>query len=295
LPEHVAYPKERALVELALRERTRNRRLLVYITHTERRDISPRLRVVLERAGLRVAVLKADTVAADRREDWIAAQVRDGTEVLICHPRLVQTGLDLVDWPSICWFETEYSVYVMRQASRRSWRIGQRQPVEVTYLAYEGTLQAEALALVASKMRSSLMIEGELPDDGLAALEGNDQDVMLDLARRLTDQRAGDASSLEALFAQRREAEAEDAAYLVGGGWEGVACAPQTHGGDGDGADPSTCALSQRPSTAGDTATVAFSGAATRLVSFDELVKLVRRPKSRRKSIPAGQLKLFSD
>ena len=52
LSDEVIYPKERALVELALRERTRGRRLLVYITHTERRDISPRLRRVLEQAGL---------------------------------------------------------------------------------------------------------------------------------------------------------------------------------------------------------------------------------------------------
>ncbi|MCC6175806.1 MAG: DEAD/DEAH box helicase family protein, partial [Chloroflexi bacterium] len=131
LPDDTLYPKEQALVDLALRERTRGRRLLIYITHTERRDISPRLQSILERAGLRVDVLKADTVAPDRREDWLAARVREGTEVLICHPRLVQTGLDLIDWPSICWFETEYSVYVMRQASRRSWRIGQRQAVEV--------------------------------------------------------------------------------------------------------------------------------------------------------------------
>src|SRR5438094_4717713 len=83
-----------------------------------------------------------------------------------------------------------------------------------------------------SQMRSSLMIEGELPEDGLAALEGNDQDVMLDLARRLADQRAEDASSLEAPFAQRREAEAKGADYLVGGGWDSVACVPKTHGGD---------------------------------------------------------------
>lgn len=110
LPDDTLYPKEQALVDLALRERARGRRLLIYITHTERRDISPRLQSILERAGLRVDVLKADTVAPDRREEWLAARVREGTGVLICHPRLVQTGLDLIDWPSICWFETEYSV-----------------------------------------------------------------------------------------------------------------------------------------------------------------------------------------
>ena len=114
LTQDVRYPKEQALLELVRRERACRRRVLVYITHTERRDISPLLRTILEREGFRVAVLKAATVGPDRREEWAAARVREGTGVLICHPHLVQTGLDLVDWPSICWYETEYSVYVMR-------------------------------------------------------------------------------------------------------------------------------------------------------------------------------------
>lgn len=123
LPADRLYPKEQALVELVRRERARGRRVLVYLTHTETRDLSPRLRSVLEHASFGVAVLKASTVAADRREEWVAARVREGADVLLCHPRLVQTGLDLIDWPSIIWYQTEYSVYVMRQASRRSWRL----------------------------------------------------------------------------------------------------------------------------------------------------------------------------
>ena len=73
--------------------------------------------------------------------------------MLVCHPRLVQTGLDLVEFPTICWYETDYSVYTMRQASRRSWRIGQTQPVQVVFMAYRNTLQADALKLVAKKLR----------------------------------------------------------------------------------------------------------------------------------------------
>ena len=62
--------------------------------------------------------------------------LEEGVDVLVCHPRLVQTGLDLVEFPTICWYETDYSVYTMRQASRRSWRIGQTQPVQVVFMAY---------------------------------------------------------------------------------------------------------------------------------------------------------------
>src|SRR5207248_4532500 len=122
--------------------------------------------------------------------------------------------------PSIVWFQPEYSVYVLRQASRRSWRIGQRQPVEVTYLVYEGTLQAEALALIAAKMRPALMIEGDLPEDGLAALEGDGTDLMLALARRLTEDPSGEPGSLEALSARTREHELDEEDFLVDGEWE---------------------------------------------------------------------------
>ena len=105
----------------------------------------------LTRHGFRVAVMKADAVAPDRREAWVAEKVKQGIDVLICHPRLVQTGLDLIDFPTIVWDEIDYSTYVMRQASRRSWRIGQTRPVKVVFMSYRNTLQADALKLVAKE------------------------------------------------------------------------------------------------------------------------------------------------
>ena len=56
-----------------------------------------------------------------------------------------------------------------RQTSRRSWHIGQTQPVSVVFNSYRGTLQAEALKLLAKKLQSSLSVEGEHPEGGLAA------------------------------------------------------------------------------------------------------------------------------
>ena len=72
---------------------------------------------ILTRHGFRVAVMKADAVAPDRREAWVADRVEQGIDVLICHPRLVQTGLDLIDFPTICWNETEFSVFQSTQQS----------------------------------------------------------------------------------------------------------------------------------------------------------------------------------
>lgn len=101
LPEGHVYPKERTLTELIRRERERGHRVLVYPTDTNPQDVTPCLAGVLEREALRVAVLNADTVAAERWEEWLAARVRSGLDVLITNPRIVQTGPDLIDFPSL--------------------------------------------------------------------------------------------------------------------------------------------------------------------------------------------------
>ena len=87
----------------------------------------------------------------------------------------------------------DYSVYAMRQTSRRSWRIGQTEPVQVVFMAYRNTLQVDALKLGAQKLQSSLAVEGELPEDGLAAYgdDGDDLDA--------TGRRAGYSSVRSAL------------------------------------------------------------------------------------------------
>ena len=61
------------------------------------------------------------------------------------------------------------SVCSTRQMSLRFWRIGQKRPAKVVFMAYWNTRQADALKLVAKKLQSSLAVEGELPEDGLAA------------------------------------------------------------------------------------------------------------------------------
>ncbi len=218
LSEEKLYPKEQALVDLVAAERLQGRRALVYATHTGTRDITERMDDFLTRHGFKVAVMKADAVAPERREAWVAKRVEEGVDVLVCHPRLVQTGLDLVEFPTICWYETDYSVYTMRQASRRSWRIGQTEPVQVVFMAYRSTLQADALQLVAKKLQSSLAVEGELPEDGLAAYGDDGDDLMLALARKIV---AGeeDADSVETVFAQAQQVAAEAEALLVDAEW----------------------------------------------------------------------------
>ena len=51
-------------------------------------------------------------------------------------------GLDLLDFPTIPFYETGTSIYALRQARRRSWRNGQRRNVKVKFLHYAGDLPA---------------------------------------------------------------------------------------------------------------------------------------------------------
>ena len=94
-------------------------------------------------------------MAPDKREKWVADRVKEGIDVLICHPRLVQTGLDLIEFPyHLSGTETDYSR--LRRCGRRrgrSWRIGQTRPVRVVFMAYRKSLQADALKLVAKKLQ----------------------------------------------------------------------------------------------------------------------------------------------
>jgi len=142
--------------------------------YTGEKDVTGRLQELLLDEGIIAEVLKA-TVDPEKREEWLKEKVEGGADVVIANPRLVQTGLDLYDFPTLAFYQTGYSIFTLRQASRRSWRIGQRQPVRVNYLYYRPTMQERAMHLMGSKLEASLAIEGKFSEDGLLALpQGED-------------------------------------------------------------------------------------------------------------------------
>ena len=184
----VVYPKEAHLIDLLKQEQEHGRRCIVYASHTDTRDITARLQTILNDHDIPTAVLKKGNPQATAREAWIETKVRQNYHTIICNPRLVQTGLDLLQFPTIVWFQPDYSVYTMRQASRRSWRIGQTQPVKVYYMTYENCLQTDALKLIAKKTSASLTVEGELPEEGLSTYGDTTDNVYMALAKQLAGQ-----------------------------------------------------------------------------------------------------------
>ncbi len=140
-------------------------------------------------------MLRAST-PTHKREAWYREQLKCGIDVAICHPKLVETGLDLLEFPTILFHETGYSLHTLRQASRRSWRIGQKRPVEVKFFAYSGTMQEVCLRLMGKKLLVALAMEGKFASEGLQALDGDD-DMLTAMARELVQNRGiGESADL---------------------------------------------------------------------------------------------------
>ena len=197
LPETDIYAKEQRLIEDIREELRQGRRCQVYATFTGKHDVTLRLERVLQQASFNVAVLRA-TVATDKREAWYERQLRAGVEVVICHPKLVETGLDLLAFPTLYFYETGYSLHTLRQASRRSWRIGQRHPVRVKFLAYRGTMQETCIRHMGKKMLVALMMEGKFSGEGLQSLDAN-EDLLTAMARELVE-KGGIGESADAVW-----------------------------------------------------------------------------------------------
>ena len=207
-------PKEEELVELCTREvREKRRRVLVYVTFTDTRDLTGRVKELLETAGLRTRILKG-TVPPPQREEWIQDRVNEGIDVLVTNPELVKTGLDLYAFPTFIYLCPGYSIYTLRQAARRAWRIGQTEACEVIFLTYADTMQSKALTLIATKLEASLAIEGELSDNGLSALADTSDSLVLELARALVSH-VGETESAEAVWARLRKRDMEQMLTLT--------------------------------------------------------------------------------
>jgi len=180
-------PKEQYLADIIQQEKAAGRKVLVLLEHTGTRDLMPDLKERIESLvpDVKVDLLYSTTTKkVEDREGWILEHEND---VLITNPRLVQTGLDLYQYPTIIFFQTGYSIFTLRQASRRSWRIGQTEPVKVYYLSYSGSLQEKALKLIASKLETALAVEGDLSDKGLTALSEADNSILVELAKSLIE------------------------------------------------------------------------------------------------------------
>jgi len=187
LDESIIRPKEKRLIELIHQEAAEGRQCWVYVQYTGHYDVQDRIEDILERDGFKVASLRS-SVSPEKREAWIEKNAA-GKHVVVSHPKLVETGLDLFskrkgghNFPTIIFYEQGYNLFTMRQASRRAWRIGQKEPCRVYYLYYAGTMQERCMTLMGRKLDASLSIEGKFSSEGLVAMAGTDDEGSMEMA-----------------------------------------------------------------------------------------------------------------
>lgn len=173
--------KEERLMELVKAKVANGEKVLIYYSWTNRTNLGTRLPEMFKEEGINAITLNSSTVSSKNREEWIDKKVDEGIDVLICNPTLVETGLDLLAFTTIVFYQVGYNLFTMRQASRRSWRISQDKDIEVYFMYYENTIQEQALSLMATKLQASQAIEGKFSEEGLHAMSNN-EDLLTQIA-----------------------------------------------------------------------------------------------------------------
>ena len=178
--------KEHQAIELIKNKVAAGEKVLLYYEWTNRTDIAHKLPELLKEEGIKSAVLTS-SVSAASREEWIDKQVKEkDIDVLICNPKLVETGLDLLDFTTIIFYQVGYNIFTLRQASRRSWRLSQDKDIHVYFLYYKNTIQEKALNLMATKLQASMAIEGKFSEEGLRAMSNN-ENLLTQIANSVVD------------------------------------------------------------------------------------------------------------
>ena len=164
---------------------SKGEKVLIYYHWTKRTDIAQQIKNILKQLHINSSIMNSD-IKPEERELWIEDKIKKGMQVLICNPTLVETGLDLLDFTTIIFCQLGLNIFTMRQASRRSWRLGQTHPVEVYFLYYKDTIQEQSLSLMANKLHASLAIEGKFSEEGLRAMNNN-EDLLTQIASSIVN------------------------------------------------------------------------------------------------------------
>ncbi len=218
-------PKERGLAEIVKQNMTTGRKTLVFVEQSGTRDIRSRLKLAMETLAPggdlllaeaprfvlaptpQIGILSADDMSPARREAWIR-MTSPKLDSLIVNPRLVETGLDLIMFSDLVFYETTVSLYTLWQAMRRVWRLGQTAPeyrheVFVTFLAYLDTVEMAILSRMGQKKKAAQLLYGKEASGVLVEVEDDDiqRQIIQDALSGKTFKDAGEAvKNLQGIF-----------------------------------------------------------------------------------------------
>jgi hypothetical protein len=168
-PEDYETALERQLVEDVKQELKENRGCIIYTYFTGVYKTNERLQKVLAKHGIQSEILDVNTTTSMGRFEWLEKQKQKGSKVLIMSSTLVQVGLDLLDWPTLLYWQMHDDINVVRQAGKRAHRIGQHRECRVKFYVADGTQQKVQFQRLMSRRINALLVEGRIErSDALA-------------------------------------------------------------------------------------------------------------------------------
>lgn len=211
-------PKEERLCEIVRNEIAEDRNCFIYISYTGIGDAN-----VIDRVGKivedncnlrgRVCVIQSSTPGAKDREAYIKKKAAEGIRVFLINPKCCETGLDFCfdydgrfyNYPTLIFYQISYELSVLWQASRRHYRANQTKECRTYWLAYERSLQATALQVMAEKQVAVSAIQGKFSSEGLSSMAKgiNAQEKLM---AALLEGDMSDATKLNSLFDKVNEA-----------------------------------------------------------------------------------------
>lgn len=231
VPQHEEYrstkkllPKEEKLIEIVRMELSEGRKSVIFAECSGKNEwnVTHRLREILREAGISTVVVEAESPGALKREAWIRERAKEGVQVFITNPKLIETGVDLCwseggksyNYPTLIFYQMGYSLFTVWQASRRHYRMNQTMECRTYYMAYEGTAQAKVIELIAEKQVATAAIQGKFSVEGISAMaEGVDARVAL--ASSLADQDVKSGSALQKMFDVLHSSDTRKEAFVT--------------------------------------------------------------------------------
>lgn len=160
-PENYLTAKERALLEDIENEIRDNRRCIVFTRFSDSYQMNERLAKIIKEKGFSCEIMDTRITTSERVE-WLDRQAEKGTQVLVMNQSLVEVGLDLIAFPTIMFYQLNDDINVVRQASRRAWRLGQHRNCKVFYYVADQTTQLIQFQRLMSRRVSAMIVEGRI-------------------------------------------------------------------------------------------------------------------------------------
>lgn len=170
-----------------------NRRAIIFCTHTVKHDIMADVqekvaRLLEDRHGVknakrRIVVLRQNTVSPGERDAWLRNKAKEGAIAVLCHPGLVETGLNLIEWTEVIHLQPTYRPQQDQQATRRVHRPTQTRDVFVSHCAYANTMSERALGRLALKVLAAELLMGGSADGPIFGGSDAGTSILNDLAQ----------------------------------------------------------------------------------------------------------------